>query len=362
MKQECQQNKLEEKEGLYRLVCQLTELPGMVGFEKPVIDFLKQTWQPYVMDIWQTPVGNLVAHIGGCGPRLVFVAHADEIGFIVRHIDEEGFLWISPKSPTLGRPGRECFLIGQPALVQTSTGSAVSGIFATISGHVTPAVLREKPSLTWDDVFVDLGVADVDEVRSRGIQVGDAVIWNPPTKRLGDLIVGKAMDDRVGLAILTLLLSKIDRKKLTFDVFFAATVQEEMGLIGAGSLQNSYDYAIILDVGLAGDVPGVTYKDVPTKLGGGPIFVHHDKTVHYATDLTLALAACAEESGIEVQHAVFPHYSSDGAELIKHGIPAALVAFPARYTHSPFETVHIGDLVRCVNLLECFLSSTYLKG
>lgn len=353
---------LEAEKNVYKLVCQLTELPGMVGFETPVIDFLKQAWQPYVTEIWETPVGNLVAHIGGCGPKLILVAHADEIGFVVRHIDEKGFLWITPKSPTLGRPGRECFLIGQPALIQTSTGSTVCGLFAAISGHVTPVVLREKPSLTWDDVFVDLGAADIAEVQSRGIQVGDAVIWNPPTKRLGDFIVGKAMDDRAGLAILTALLSKIDREKLTFDLFLAATVQEEMGLVGAGSLQNSYDYAIALDVGLAGDVPGLTYKDVPAKLGGGPILVHHDKTVHYATDLTLALAACAAENGIEVQHAVFPHYSSDGAELIKQGIPTALVAFPARYTHSPFETVHIRDLVSCVKLLECFSASTYLKG
>ena len=341
---------------MFETVKKLTELPGMVGNEELVNQYLLDTWKPYVKKVELTGVGNLIAHIGGKSRRLLIEAHADEIGFLVKSISHNGFLWIAPKNDRMGRPGRETFVIGQPALVMGSAG-AVEGVFATVTGHVTPPQHRQKKELSWDDVFVDLGANSEEGVRERGVNVGNAVIWNPATRRIGSLICGKAMDDRVGLAVMTELLKRLDVAKLQYDLYFASTVQEEMGLLGATSLERerAFDLAIALDVGLSGDIPLVDEKDMPVRLGAGPILVYHDSGVDYDRRLTRVLSEVARGADIPVQHAVFQRYSSDGRELIKLGIRTVLVAFPTRYTHSPFETVHERDLIQTVELLQKFL-------
>jgi endoglucanase len=195
-----------------------------------------------------------------------------------------------------------------------------------------------------------------------GVNVGDAVIWNPRTRRIGSLICGKAIDDRAGLAVMTELLKQLDVAKLQYDLYFASTVQEEMGLLGATSLGRkvAFDLAIAIDVGLSGDIPLVDEKEMPVRLSAGPILVYHDYGVDYDRRLTRALSEVAREANIPVQHAVFQRYSSDGKELTKLGIRTALVAFPARYTHSPFETVHERDLIQTVELLHKFLQSEFI--
>lgn len=116
------------------------------------------------------------------------------------------------------------------------------------------------------------------------------------------------------------------------------------------------DEAIALDVGLSGDVPTVSDLDVPARLGRGPTLVHQDSEIHYSRQVIDSLIRTAEAEDIPVQHAVFQSYASDGAAFIRQGIPTALVAFPARYTHSPFETVSIDDLLLTVDLLEAYVT------
>jgi endoglucanase len=138
-------------------------------------------------------------------------------------------------------------------------------------------------------------------------------------------------------------------------VWIASTVQEEIRMLGAGSLRD-FDLGIAVDVGLVGDIPGVSRLEMPAALGGGPILVHKDSGVRYDKDLTFALARVAADEGIAVQHAAFQSYFSDGSAMINNGIPTALVCFPARYTHSPVETVREQDLEDTVRLLVAFLS------
>ena len=101
---------------------------------------------------------------------------------------------------------------------------------------------------------------------------------------------------------------------------------------------------MVSEIGLAGEIPGVLWRDMPLRLGGGPVLVHKDSLVHYDHRLTARLEQIAWEEGIGIQHAVFGSFGSDGAALMQADIPAALVAFPARYTHTPFETGHLGDI------------------
>jgi len=111
------------------------------------------------------------------------------------------------------------------------------------------------------------------------------------------------------------------------------------------------DFCINLDVGLTGDVPGTEPRDFPAKLGAGPILVHQDASVHYTRSLLHHLDVLAKERRIPLQHAVFQHYGSDGAELIRRGAATALLAYPTRYTHSPIETVDERDLFAAIDLL-----------
>lgn len=348
---------------MFETVKKLTELPGTSGNEEMVNKYLLDTWKPHVEDIELTGIGNLIAHIGGKGRKLLIEAHADEIGFLVKSISPDGFLWIAPwETPedyAMRQAGREIFVIGQPALVMGSAGT-VEGVFATVTGHVTPPQYQQKKELTWNDVFIDLGASTREEVLDLGVDVGNAVSWNPPTRKLGEsLICGKAMDDRAGLAVMTELLKQLDAAKLRYDLYFASTVQEEKRVVGAVSLGRNiaFDLAIALDVGLSGDIPFVDEKDMPVRLGAGPTLVYHDWGVNYDRELIRALKGVAREANIPVQTAVFQRYMSDGRELIRLGIKTALVAFPARYTHSPFETVHEGDLIQTVELLKKFLES-----
>jgi endoglucanase len=344
---------------LFALVKMLTELAGPIGYEQPINDYLQERWSSRAQRCWQSAIGNLFAYVGGDGRKILIGAHADEICLLIKSISDDGFLHLSIwNADREGRPPRWLFPIGQPARI-VGPAEPVSGIFATATGHAVNQTQREKPRLDWNDIFVDIGARSAAEVTSLGIRVGHRVIWNPETRRLGrSLITGKAMDDRGALAIMTALLDELDPAALTCALYFVSTVQEETGLEGAHSIAREVDVdaAIALDVGLSGDVPSVDMQDIPVRLGDGPVLVHQDSEIHYSRHVTDRLIATAQASGIPVQHAVFQSYASDGAAFIRQGIPTALVAFPTRYTHSPFETIDEDDLVRTVDLLKAYVT------
>jgi len=339
---------------VFDLVKTLCDMPGPGGYEDQVQTFVTDTLRAAGCDVSATPVGNILGHVGGRGKKAVLVAHADEIAVIVRSITDDGFLRLmtggglissqAPPSPLLA---------GEHCLVMTEHGS-VPGVVGARTGHLRAAGQREG-ALGWPDVFVDLGLRSRAEVEHVGVHPGAAVIWNPPpTSRLGANIVGKAMDDRAALAIALEVARRADRTRLTYDLWIASTIQEEGGLIGADALGRDYDLGISLDVGPAGDVPGISPDEVPCRLGAGPVLVHKDSGIRYHKDLTYALAHAAEAEHIPIQHVSFQSFASDSAALLKNGIPAALICYPTRYTHSPIETVREEDLEAIVHLLGAF--------
>lgn len=347
---------------MFDLVKTLTELPGPVGHEAAVQEWLAHRWSA-LGDVRRTRVGNLLVRVGGSGPRLVLVGHADEICLLVKSITDDGYLHVWPYyNDTAGQPPRWFSPVNQPALVIGGAG-VVEGVLAAASGHVIGGRNSTKDHAGWNDWFVDLGVGTRAEVEALGVHPGCRVIWNPPTRRLRDTgrIVGKAMDDRAALAIATLAGERLaGRDDLTHEVWLASTVQEENGLIGAASLadEERFDRAIALDVGLIGDHPGPDARDFPCRLGAGPIVVYHDASCGYSVPFSDALVVTAGRAGIPVQRAVFQHYGSDGASLIRRGVETALLTYPTRYTHSPIETVDEGDLRACVDLLVAFVAES----
>ncbi|HYI14147.1 MAG TPA: M20/M25/M40 family metallo-hydrolase [Thermomicrobiales bacterium] len=335
----------------------LMEIPGPTGRERPVMDWLREAWEPKVERVWSSRVGNLLAHVGGQGPKLLIQGHADELSFVVKYIDDDGFLWLSNgQAPSTDVTHR--YPVGQPALVISRTAQ-LDGLFAAASGHILTRQQRERNQVTTDDLFVDIGASSREEAAGMGVHVGAAIIWNPPVRKLGTRIYGKAIDDRVALALMTLLLDGLDTSALTYDLYFAATIQEEIGLGGALSLRHDVDadLAIALDNGLVGDIPTVATRNMPVVLGGGPTLVYKDAGIHYDVRIIDHLSDIADREGIPVQHAVYEQIGSDGSALIKQGIPTALLGPSTRYTHSAFEMIDERDVDHSLRLLQAFITA-----
>jgi len=331
----------------------LTSLAGPTGQEDEVLAWVRREWEP-LGEVTQTPVGNLFLHLPGPGKRVLLAAHADELSLIVRSVTADGFLRVLPgERDQFSFP----YFVGTPVRV-LAEGGALPGVVATTTGHALTPEQKARTSLSWDDLFVDVGLTAA-ECAERGVRVGTRMVWDPGMRRVGRLLVGKAMDDRLGVAVLVELARRLAGAERRFDVTLALTVQEEIGMLGASSLARDgrgYDVGFVIDNGLAGDIPTVNEAHVPVRLGMGPALVHRDSSVHYSRRLIAELRAAAEGASIPVQDVVLYHYSSDGAHLVRQGMEALLVAPPIRYSHSPFEAVDVRDVEATVALFAAYLA------
>ena len=330
---------------MFTLIKELTELSGPVGQEEVVLARMEELWRAEGAEVTRTRIGNVVARAGGDGPRLMMIAHADELCFLVRSVDAGGFLWLANGQAWQRSMGlRNSFTIGQRVRI-LARNAIVPGVIAATTGHVASLTLPEPHELTWNDFWVDTGLSRR-ELLALGVTPGTRVIWDAQTEKFGRHVVGKALDDRVLLAVMTEVLRRVPAAERACDLTLVCSVQEEIGVVGASALATVVpcDAAVVLEIGMAGDIPGVFVHDMPLFLGGGPVLVHKDALVHYDHALTARLEAVAGEAGIPIQHAVFGSFGSDGSALMKADIPAALVAFPTRYTHTPFETGDLDDI------------------
>ncbi|NLW16884.1 MAG: M42 family metallopeptidase [Firmicutes bacterium] len=338
----------------FDLIKEYTEIPGPVGHEELVAARMVADWTPLCERVWQNKIGNVFAKVGGSGPKLLITAHLDEINLLVKSITEDGFCWL-----THGTGGSEPTVapnttyVGQPVLVKGTDGYHPGQIGMT-TGHVRTAAQRSKGTIDWDDFFLDLGLSSRAEVEALGIRPGSPVIFGAETRRLGKYIVGKAMDDRVGLALMTQLARDLKGQELKYELYFAATIQEEVGLGGSLNLAQevNFDLAIALEIGLVGDIPTVKDSYMPTALGKGPIVAHKDARIHYSEPVAERLIAAAERLQQPLQHAVFHGFATDGDSLIRMGVPTALFTFPTRYTHSPYEMICEQDVIAMYEVMK----------
>lgn len=346
---------------MMRLLRELTDIAGPSGYEAPVREYLHKRWQAKVQETHVDAVGNLLVKVGGAGPRVLIQAHMDEIGFVVKYVTDDGFILLdTAQGPRRASPDRR-YMIGQTAQVIGRNGVVARGLFAAASGHVMTQAQVDKAHLGFEDVFVDIGVTSRREAEQLGVHVGAPVIWYRPLQQVGRYLSGKAMDDRMPLAIMDMLLNLVNPQSLTCELWFGATIQEENGLHGARAMgiRGNFDMALALDVGLTGDIPSVGMREYDAKLGGGPTLVHKDAAIQYDRRLLWHLADLATQEAIPYQHGVYANYGSDGAALIDAGIPALLIGIPTRYTHTAFEMVDPHDVHATVRLLQAFVQHPF---
>src|SRR4051812_22655278 len=280
---------------LPKLLAELCAVPAPSGAEAELAALLEERWGPRCEEITRDAVGNVVARVGGSGPRVLLQAHMDQVGYIVRHVAEGGFLLLDGAQGDRRMGPERRPPIGQILRVLVRDGTWVEGVVAAASGHVLTAEQRENHELRYDDFWVELGLGSREAVSEAGVHIGSPVVFAAGMREFGDLLVGPSMDDRVGLAVMDAVLGAVEREALACELWLGATVQEENGLHGARALAAAqrYDAAIALDVGLAGDIPAVDEREYATKLGAGATVVHRDTGIVYDRVLAQHLMALA---------------------------------------------------------------------
>jgi putative aminopeptidase FrvX len=342
---------------MFSLIKELTELNAPCGQEQAITQRMGALWRDAGLKTTRDALGNVLAELGGKGRTLLLAAHGDELTFLVRDIHPDGFLWLANGQAWMRTwSQRNAFTLGQRVTVLARAGD-IDGFIGSTTGHIANMALPEPHDLTWNDFWVETGLTRA-QLLAQGVHPGTRVVWRAQTLQRGRLITGKALDDRASLAVLTELARSVTRKQARWQVTLACTVQEEVGAVGAAAIaaQRKFDAAVVVEIGLASDIPSIASHALPVQLGAGPALIHKDSAVHYDYALTQQMEQTANRANIALQHGVLSSFSSDGNSFMRAGIPSAMLTFPARYTHTPFETAHLDDLEAMRDALIAFVT------
>lgn len=289
----------------------------------------------------------------GAAPRVMLEAHADEIGFIVRHIDEKGFLSIGPiggSDRTLA-PARRLSVFGAKGIVP--------GIIGNTAIHLRDTSKDKSPE--WKDLFVDIGAKSPAEVAERGIRIGNPAIFEADSTEFhGGHIVGRALDNRIGGFVLALALEELSNGRPLATAFAVNCVQEEIGSHGARMVAHRIQpaVALVFDVTHGTDTPGIAVKEHGlVELGKGPALSHGAANHPLVVERLIAIA---EKEAIPLQHEAISRSTHTDADVIytaRDGIPCALISIPLRYMHSPVEMAAFGDIQSAARLAAAFVRS-----
>jgi putative aminopeptidase FrvX len=340
-----------------RFLFELLNTPSPTGFERAG----QKVWMDYTRQ-WADQIetdsyGTAWVTRQGRDPklRIMLEAHADEIGFMVNNISDDGYLFLT-------RIGRSDYTIARgKRLTILGDKGPVLGVVGNIAIHLREGDDEKTPKL--HEVFVDIGSDTRAEVQNRGIRPGHPAVYTDKAEELtAGRMIGRALDNRMGGFILSQVLASLfaqsERSRAT--VYAVNAVQEEIG--GAGAKMIAYrlepQAAIVLDVTHATDSPGIDKnKHGSVRLGGGPSLTHGTANHPVLVRRLVELAARFE---IPVQHEASSRGTGTDTDSVyssRSGVPSALISIPLRYMHSPVELVDLADVERCIRLLTSFVES-----
>ncbi len=324
------------------LIKKLTETYGPSGHEERIREVIRAEIEGLADEVRVDALGNLIALKRGKGQgiKVMLAAHMDEIGIIVTHVDEKGFLRFAPVGGV-----RPLTLLGGRAVFADGT----VGTFGMEKRE--PEEAKKIP--TFDKLFLDVGAKDKESVP---VKVGDVACFQRPFVAQGDRLIAKAFDDRIGCAVLIQVMREL--KETPHDVYFVFSVQEEVGLRGATTSTYGIqpDLGISVDVTRTGDTPEA--HPMAVSLGAGPAIKVKDGRMLAHPAVKDLLVRTAEELGIPYQLEVLERGTTDAAaiQISREGVPAGCLSIPCRYVHTPSEMVDYNDVANAVKLLVAVLS------
>lgn len=340
---------------LRRYLEELVKVYGIPGFEDDVREVMKRELAPLVDEVTVDGMGNVIGRKDGepGGPKLLFSAHMDEVGLLVGFIDKDGFIklttgvgYIDPR-----------ILLALDVLVHTENGT-IPGVIGTKAVHLLSPKEMEKP-VEMKDMFVDIAAHSREQAEEWGVRIGCPVTFDATFREMRDpdIVLGRALDDRVGCAVMLEVMRRLAGEKLEATIFAVGSVQEEVGLRGAGAAAfgTDPDVAVVLDLPFpGGDTPGIEEGTVPLRMGGGVFLEVEDFVgpspfhgVIINPHLRRFIEGLAREAGIPVQLACFSGMgTTDGATIqwSRSGVPVAVIAASGRYDHGPLVMASMKDL------------------
>jgi endoglucanase len=326
--------------------------PSPTGYETEGQKVWKEFISQYADKVESDAYGSAMARLNMNAdlPTIMLEAHADEIGMVVQHISDNGFVTLNK----LG--GSDSTIARAKRVVIHSKKGRVTGVVGNTAIHLQDNKNGGGKQPAWKDIYVDIGVSSKDEALEM-IQIGDPVTYSDELEYLNDdIITGRALDNRIGGFVIAHAMKELrNRKKdLKVNVIALNSVQEEVGGFGARmmSFRHMPDAALVTDVTHATDTPGINNKEHGTvKLGKGPS-VQHGGANHRA--IVELIEKTAKKQKIDIQHeatSVRTGTDTDSIFYQKTGIPSALISLPLRYMHSPVETASLSDVENLVNLM-----------
>jgi endoglucanase len=338
----------------------LLKTPSPTGFEMPG----QRKWAAYARNfadrVENDAYGTTWATLEGSAKkplRVMIEAHADEIGFIVKHITREGFLRLDRigGSDTATARGRRLDILSDKGVVR--------GIIGNTAIHLRKDKAGDEKTPKIHELYVDVGAGNPKDVEKLGIRVGHPAVYTDSVEEFGkNHIVGRALDNRLGGFILTQVIARLSkhRKKLRSTLVVVNAVQEEIGGHGAKMVAHRLrpDVCVVLDVTHATDTPGIEHSiHGEVTLGGGPSVTHG--TCNHP-EVVKRLLKVADKLNIPIQHESSSRYSGTDTDVIfdsRDGIPSGLVSLPLRYMHSVVEMADLADVEKVIALLAGFVES-----
>jgi endoglucanase len=331
---------------------ELTCAPGISGYEEPV----RQVMQKYLKPLCQEMITDNLGSVAGVkigkqgGPRIMIAGHLDEVGWMVTMITDKGFLKLQPVGGWWSQ-----VMLAQRVKVITRKGN-LTGVVGSKPPHILPQEERNKV-VQIKDMFIDIGAASKEEAMEFGVRPGDPIVPHCDFTVMPNpkILLNKAWDNRAGCAVAIMALEELQGQEHPNAVYAAGNVQEEVGLRGAITMSSTIqpDIGIALDVGIAGDVPGVDEAEAQGKMGKGPLVLVYDGSMIPNQALRNMVTDTADALHIPYQFDAISGGGTDAGRMHVYGqgVPSIVIGFATRYIHSHAGLIHRDDMENAAKLV-----------
>jgi len=334
-----------------QLLKTLSETFGPSGFEDQVRETIRDMVSPLADDIRTDALGNLIVTLNpGRDFVLMLDAHMDEIGFMVSHIEKEGFLRFTPIGSWDDR------LLGALRVtVRNREGRTFPGTVGSTPPHIQDPDEKKAPLKT-EDLFIDVGAASAEQIERMGIRTGDPIVpWGDFLALEGNCLMGKAFDDRAGCAVLIRVLEAFAEKPPDFTLAACFSVCEEVGLRGAktAAFQIQPTVALAVEGTVAADTPGTPDRKIPSRMGKGPAITLADRSILVHPKLARFIEQTAIDAGIphQIKTPLYGATDAGAIHLAGAGSLTGVISIPCRYIHSPNIIMSVEDFDNTIRLV-----------